>query len=130
MPATKMPLVHDELRKLAAAKLAHEKPGQMARGLTAAANSQGRQRRKSGRNPAFVPVDKFEVQPTEASFLPRELSMSRFCNASCRAAATLVLALVWTVAGAGLAPAGEPDRTKVIRDEVQGSILHGGGKTK
>ena len=55
--------------------------------------------------------------------------MSRFCNAS-RWAATFVLALTWTVAGAGLAPAGEPDRTKVIRDEIQGSILHGGGKTK
>jgi hypothetical protein len=29
-----LPLVYDELRKLAAAKLAHEKPGQTARGGT------------------------------------------------------------------------------------------------
>src|SRR5262249_27938073 len=97
-------------------------------------------------NSAFVPVDKFELQPTEASSLSGELSMSRYYNLWSWPAPPFVLVLAWTVVSAWAAPAGEPadaaakavplhahqpepDGTKVIRDEVRGSILHGGGKT-
>src|SRR5262245_28450823 len=69
--------------------------------------------------------------------------MSRYCCVRCWKAPMFVLVLAWTVAGPGppraseradtdvkaRAQQAEPDQTKVIRDEVPGSLLHGGGKT-